>query len=54
MILVKSERMATWANFVTQVKALPVVKQRAVSAIVGSVVADSAGILCLHFVPCVC
>jgi len=42
--------MATWASFVSQVKALPVVKQRAVSAIVGSVVADSAGILFPVFV----
>ena len=51
--------MATWAGFVSQVKALPVVKQRAVSAIVGAVVADSAGncvgdghsviLMCCHF-----
>ena len=35
--------MANWSTFVSQVKALPIVKQRAVSAIVGAVVADAAG-----------
>lgn len=36
-------KMANWSTFVSQVKALPIVKQRAVSAIVGAVVADAAG-----------
>ena len=35
--------MSDWSTFVSQVKALPIVKQRAVSAIVGAVVADAAG-----------
>ena len=44
-------KMANWTNFVTQVKALPIVKQRAVSAIVGAVVADAAGSSCVILCP---
>jgi len=40
--------MANWTTFVSQVKTLPIAKQRAVSAIVGAVVADAAGIPYCH------